>query len=54
MDVSPQKSTLHTRGLLDIEDQHILRAMGFPISRCEEGMKYLGFSLKPNNYNKRE
>jgi hypothetical protein len=28
--------------------------MGLPVSRNLEGMKYLGFSLKPNNYSKRD
>jgi hypothetical protein len=46
MKINKDKSSLFSWGLSDFECQHISRALGTPVLKNLEGMKYLGFHSK--------
>ena len=54
MEINFGKSTLSTHLLSEVERQEFLAFFPFSIGSMEEGMKYLGFYLKPNDYRKQE
>ena len=54
MNIKFGKSTVTTHLLNKDEEQELLTLFPFNIERLEEGLKYLGFFLKPNNYRKQD
>ena len=53
MQINSKKSTLTTFKLEDDVTRVLLELFPFPHYTLDEGLKYLGFRLKPN-YNKKE
>ena len=54
MTVNPQKSTLIAHNMEDLEIQRYSTLFPFELKFLEEGLKYLGFKLKPNHYKKED
>ena len=54
MDINERKSTLTTHLLRPEEEAELTRFFPFITAGVEEGLKYLGFSLKANMYLKRD
>jgi hypothetical protein len=52
MDINENKSALFTFGLDDTHNTRMERFFPFQHLDVNEGVKYLGFTLKPNNYGK--
>lgn len=52
MITNEHKSTLTTHNLAKANVQHHLRLFLYDSKGLDEGLKYLGFLLKPNNYSK--
>jgi len=52
MEVNIEKSTVYNWGLMGLENHHISRILGTMAKINNDGMKYLGFTLKVNNYYK--
>jgi len=50
MKVNPQKSVLISRGQIIKGRTHTEHSLRDVSHSMEEGIKYLGFLLKPNNY----
>ena len=54
MEINVRKSTLTTHGIEDEEVRHAITYSPYNRATLDEGLKYLGFLLKPNNYLKRD
>ena len=54
MEINVRKSTLTTHGMDDEEVRHATTHFPFNQATLDEGRKYLGFLLKPNNYLKKD
>ena len=54
MDVNFGKSMVTTHLLSEDEVQELMTLFPFNIERLEEGLKYLGFFKKPNDYWKQD
>lgn len=54
MEVNGNKSTLSSNLLGDEEKQEYSRDFPYPYHPLEDGLKYLGFNLKPNDYQKHD
>jgi hypothetical protein len=52
MDINENKSALFTFSLDDTHNTRMERIFPFQHLDINEGVKYLGFTLKPNNYGK--
>ena len=53
MTINPQKTTLTSHTMEDLKIQRYSILFPFELIFLDEGLKYLGFKLKPNHY-KRE
>jgi hypothetical protein len=54
MRVNMEKSSLYSWGLSDQENQHISYVLYLQVKDIDASMKYIGFSLTGNNYNKKD
>ena len=54
MEINYGKSSLITHLLRPDEEAELLRIFPFPTTGLDEGLKYLGFSLKANFYRKQD
>ena len=54
MNIKFGKSTVTTHLLNKDEEQELLTLFPFNIERLDEGLKYLGFFLKSNDYKKQD
>ena len=54
MEINVGKSTLTTHGMEEEEVRHATTLFPFNRATLDEGLKYLGFLLKPNNYLKKD
>ena len=54
MEINERKSTLTSHLLLVEEIQELSRVFPFNLVGIDEGLKYLGFCLKPNDYHKHD
>jgi len=54
MEINSEKSTLTTHLLRHDEFEALNRTFPYNIASLDAGLKYLGFSLKPNNYLKQD
>lgn len=52
MQVNLQKSTLSLNNLRETHIQYLISLFPLPTKELSEGLKYLGFLLKPNDYKK--
>jgi hypothetical protein len=52
MEINAAKSTLTTHLLRPDELDELIRTFPYNLVGLDAGLKYLGFSLKPNNYQK--
>ena len=50
MEINAGKSSLTTHGMDDVEVRHATTHFPFNRATLDEGLKYLGSMLKPNNY----
>jgi hypothetical protein len=49
-----EKSSLFTLGMLDQQKRYISQALNLQARDIDTRLKYLGFTLKVNNYNKND
>ena len=54
MEINEGKSSLTTHMLSQVEEAELKRFFPFSSAGLEEGLKYLGFSLKANRYRKQD
>ena len=54
MEINAGKSSLTTHGMDVVEVRHATTLFPFIRANLDEGLKYLGFMLKPNNYLKKD
>ena len=54
MEINAGKSSLMTHGMDVVEVRHATTLFPFIRANLDEGLKYLGFMLKPNNYLKKD
>ena len=54
MEINAGKSTLSTHKLRAHELQHIFETFPYRPKELEGGLKYIGFFLKPNDYQKKD
>ena len=54
MEINVGKSSLTTHGMDDVEVRHTTTHFPFNRATLDEGLKYMGFMLKPNNYLKKD
>jgi hypothetical protein len=52
MEINKQKSSINFSSLDEEEAIYIVERLPFQVLDIDEGLKYLGFLLKPNNYRK--
>jgi hypothetical protein len=52
MEINAQKSSITFSSLDEEETQYIAERLPFQVLDLNEGLKYLGFQLKPNDYRK--
>jgi hypothetical protein len=52
MEINNQKSSITLSYLSEEDSLHISTRFPFQVHDLDEGLKYLGFQLKPNNYRK--